>query len=75
MLFWWGGKGRQNDPFFEAILIILIFALPAFVLPLIIGPIIPRFFRDVALSRFAGWLTKKPLVATPLWAMFMLSWR
>ncbi len=54
---------------FGSILLVLIFASPAFVLPLIIGPIILRLFHDDELSKIAGVFTLKPLVATPLWAL------
>ena len=59
--------------FFESVAIVLIFTWPAYVLPLILGPIILTLFRRDDVSRMAGWFTMKPLLATPLWAM-MLAW-
>lgn len=55
----------------EGILVVLIFTAPAFVLPLILGPIILRSFGADTLSRMAGWFSMKPLLATPLWALIV----
>ena len=57
---------------FESVPLVLIFTSPAFVLPLILGPIILRKFVDDSLSRLAGVFTLKPLVATPLWALSLV---
>jgi len=46
---------------------------PAFVLPVIAGPVILRFFRDDPLRGPAAAFTLKPLVATPLWLLFLLN--
>lgn len=43
-----------------------IVGLPAFILPLIIGPIILFTYRKDQLSGIAGALTLKPLLATPI---------
>ena len=53
--------------------IALAFTLPAFILPLILGPILLRRYRDDDLSKLAGWLTLKPVLATPLWALILGS--
>jgi hypothetical protein len=52
----------------ENVLLILIFVWPAFILPILIGPIILRVFRRDNLRRLAGLFTLKPVLATPLWA-------
>ena len=54
--------------FSEWIPIVMLFTSPAYVLPLILGPVLLRRFREDDLSRMAGWFTLKPLLATPLWA-------
>lgn len=50
----------------------LIFTSPAFVLPLILGPVILGMHKG-ELGRLAGWLTLKPVLATPLWIMALLG--
>lgn len=45
---------------------------PAFILPVIAGPVILRLFRDDPVRGLAGWFTLKPLIATPIW-IFIVS--
>lgn len=59
------------DGLFQYTLMILIFVSPAAILPLILGPIILRVFREDEISSMAGLLTLKPLLATPLWAFII----
>ncbi len=54
------------------VLLAMIFAFPALLLPLIVGMIILISSRGDRFGRFAGLFTLKPLVATPIWA-FILS--
>jgi hypothetical protein len=58
------------EPFF----LVFVFILPAFTLPVIIGPILLLKFRD-ELGKMAAWFTLKPLLATPLWivSLFMID--
>lgn len=53
------------------VLLILRFAALAFVLPVVVGPVILLSHRDDALARLAGVFTLKPLAATPLWALIV----
>jgi hypothetical protein len=57
--------------FTEWIPMVMIFTCPAYLLPLILGPILLRRFKDDELSKMAGWFTLKPLLATPLWALIV----
>lgn len=63
------------DPytFFGTFFTVITLAWPAFILPLIVGPILLIKFRDDDLSRAAGWLTLKPVLATFLWALIFVS--
>lgn len=45
-----------------------LFVYPAFVLPVILGPLVLWLFRSDELARLAGLFTLKPLLATFLWA-------
>lgn len=53
---------------FEFALLVMLFTWPAFVLPIILGPIILYRYKD-DLSKLAAWFSLKPLLATPLWAI------
>jgi hypothetical protein len=53
-------------------LLILLFTWPAYVLPIIIGPVILRVFAGDPLGKMAGVFTLKPLVATPIWALIVV---
>ncbi len=44
-----------------------------FIVPLIIGIVILRRANGDRLLQFAGWMTLKPLLATPIW-YFFVSW-
>lgn len=55
---------------YNPFLMVMVFTSPAFVLPLILGPVILRSYKD-ELGKFAGWLTLKPLIATPCWALML----
>ena len=56
-------------PVLNVLALVLLFTSPAFVLPIILGPIILRRYREDELSRLAGLFTLKPLLATPLWGL------
>ena len=51
---------------YEFIPVVLLYVSPAFLLPIILGPIIQRSSRD-ELGRLAAWFTLKPVPATVLW--------
>jgi hypothetical protein len=53
---------------FDSLTLVMVFASPAFVLPLILGPIILYYYKD-GTGKLAGWFTLKPLLATPLWVI------
>ncbi len=53
--------------------LIMIFAVPALVLPAIIGAIILIRFRSSRIAQLLGALTLKPVIATPAWIM-IISW-
>lgn len=57
----------------SSFLLVLLFTSPAYVLPLVLGPIILRTFRKDPLARFAGFFSMKPVVATPLWILLGIS--
>jgi hypothetical protein len=57
--------------FFEGMGIILVFTSPAYVLPILLGPLILRSYRADPLGGLAGAFTLKPLAATPLWALLL----
>lgn len=47
---------------------------PILLLPLVIGVIIlRRSSEEDVFSHYAGWMTLKPLIATPIWWMMLLS--
>ena len=48
---------------------IFVLTLPAYILPLIAGPLILVFFRKDPFSRMAAFFTLKPVIATPLWIL------
>jgi hypothetical protein len=51
---------------YEFMPVVFLYVAPAFLLPIIIGPIILRSSRD-ELGKLAAWFTLKPLPATVLW--------
>ncbi|MBZ0279465.1 MAG: hypothetical protein K8L97_01910 [Anaerolineae bacterium] len=52
---------------------VLFCVVSTFVVPLIIGVMILGRAAGDPVFRFAGWMTLKPILATPLW-FFMTSW-
>lgn len=50
--------------------LVLACAVSAFVIPLIVGVMILGRARGNPIIRFAGWMTLKPVLATPLWFFF-----
>jgi hypothetical protein len=48
---------------------IFVLTLPAYILPLIAGPLILVFFRKDPLARLAAFFTLKPIIATPVWIL------
>lgn len=57
--------------FLQEFLFLFVFALPAFVLPGILGPLLMYRYRQDRISQVAGWFTLKPLAATPLWILMI----
>lgn len=51
-----------------AVVLVFVYTWPAFILPLLLGPLILRLHKNDALSRPAAWFTLKHLLATALWA-------
>ena len=44
--------------------------VPVFLIPFVVGSLIVRRSSPQSLTSFAGWLTLKPVWATPLWLLF-----
>jgi hypothetical protein len=66
-----GDVPMQLNETFGYTLLVLLFTWPAYILPIVIGPILLAKLRGDRIARLAGLFILKPLLATPLWAMLL----